>query len=606
MIATKIGVRAITIVFICALAINICTVVSTASGSVYSRISLQVPQTKENAFSYETGVTEYPWPQQAHDAQRTGFTESPAPVTNHTLWKFGGDGKDYYISFPTIANGKVFLAAQVPLPYDHMYALDANTGEQLWAWRPEGLPMGSGFQAAPVVDGGKIYFPTGTSLYCLNEAAGDVMWQYDFGRPLGGVHSVAVSGGRIYGFSMNSVWCVEASYTTAYHPVLKWETFSNGNFTIDPQYSGLIGSPAVGEGKVIGIGRGSGDVFCLNATTGDWIWTVSTGDITQYTPTIHDGKVYYGNNNGDLYCWNADTGQEIWKYSFSLGVCWSVTVAYDKVYAGSYDGWFRVFDADTGAVAWEIDNTAAQAPHPFLGYWGVWHAAPAIADNKVYLGGHDGYFYCWNASTGEEIWKYEVGGDVCAGPAIADGRAYVGSHYIFSKYEGQGTANFYCFGKGPTATKMSVTRSTIEEGSSTIIFGTVTDESPAHLGEAVTGVQLKLIYQTDENWIDLATITTDSNGDFSYEWTPPDEGVYNIMARFEGDNSHEWSTSETTIQVITAPPPPPEFPEYGTPDFPTYPTYPEYTIIDLVVITAVIIAILIGLYNSYAIRKTER
>ena len=76
------------------------------------------------------------------------------------------------------------------------------------------------------------------------------------------------------------------------------------------------------EGKVIGIGRASGDVFCLDANTGEWIWTVNTGYLTQYTPTIYDGKVYYGDSglevpsmtqdSANLYCWNAETGEEIW------------------------------------------------------------------------------------------------------------------------------------------------------------------------------------------------------------------------------------------------------------------------------------------------------
>jgi outer membrane protein assembly factor BamB len=564
-----------------------------SSGSDTSRYLVQSLHTNENAFGYENGVTEYPWPQHDHDAQRTCYTQSPAPVTNHTLWKFSGDGKDYYCSFPTVADGKVFLAVQAPLPYDHMYALDAATGEQIWAWRPEGLPVGSGFSAAPAVDAGKIFFRTGTSLYCLSEATGEVMWQYDFGRPLYGISSVAFSGGKIYGFSNESVWCIEASYDTGYQPVLDWETFSGGNFTIDSgPGSGPIGSPCVGDGKVIGIGDHSGDVYCLNATTGDWMWTAHTGAgaVAQYTPTIYDGRVYFGDSNGNLYCWNATTGKEIWKYEFSWGICWSVAIAYDKLYVGSYDGWFRAFNPTTGAVIWEVNNTKANRPNPYFPVptqgWGVWHGPPVVANNRIYVGAHDGYFYCWNATTGKEIWKYKVGGFVF-GPAVADGRVYVDSYTLFTDQPGYG--DVYCFGKGPTTTETSVIESTISEGSSVMIMGSVTDQSPAHLGESIAGVPIKLSYQTGNNWTSLATVTTDSSGKFTYEWPPSGEGTYEINASFAGDNNYEWSNSETAIRVVSAPP-----------------TYPEYRTSDIIIVVVVLVTLGVTLYNAWTISRLKK
>jgi len=99
---------------------------------------------------------------------------------------------------------------------------------------------------------------------------------------------------------------------------------------------------------------------------------------------------------------------------------------------------------------------------------------------------------------------------------------------------------------------------------------------------------VKLIYQTDGTWVDLATVTTNSNGDFTCEWTAPDEGVYQIMARFEGDDSYGWSTSEITIQTTSAPPP-----------------YPEYTTIDILIAVAVIVAISIGLFFVLVPKKLE-
>jgi hypothetical protein len=115
-----------------------------------------------------------------------------------------------------------------------------------------------------------------------------------------------------------------------------------------------------------------------------------------------------------------------------------------------------------------------------------------------------------------------------------------------------------------------------------------------------------LRYQIDGNWVEFATVSTNSNGEFTQEWTPPDEGVYKIMARFEGDSNYEWSTSETTIQVTSAPAPTPEFPKYGTPDFPAYPAYPDYTPIFAGIIAAVVVVAILVVYAIVSIRKPRK
>ena len=50
----------------------------------------------------------YPWPMLDHNPQRTGYTESPAPETNQTLWV---TDTPMMVSKPCVANFRVYIGA---------------------------------------------------------------------------------------------------------------------------------------------------------------------------------------------------------------------------------------------------------------------------------------------------------------------------------------------------------------------------------------------------------------------------------------------------------------------------------------------------------------
>lgn len=62
-------------------------------------------------------------------------------------------------------------------------------------------------------------------------------------------------------------------------------------------------------------------------------------------------------------------------------------------------------------------------------------------------------------------------------------------------------------------------------------------------------VSVTIYYSTDEaSWNTLTTVTTDSEGSYSYAWMPPSAGTYYIRASWPGDHDHDRDTS-TTISV---------------------------------------------------------
>jgi hypothetical protein len=106
--------------------------------------------------------------------------------------------------------------------------------------------------------------------------------------------------------------------------------------------------------------------------------------------------------------------------------------------------------------------------------------------------------------------------------------------------------------------------------------------------KTITGVPVTLTaVDQDGDWIDLGKTTTDGYyGTFGLEWTAPDEGKYEIIASFEGDDSYGSSSAATYVTV--GPAPSPAEPETEEPSeeapFPTT----EVAIIAAVAVVAVV------------------
>jgi hypothetical protein len=99
----------------------------------------------------------------------------------------------------------------------------------------------------------------------------------------------------------------------------------------------------------------------------------------------------------------------------------------------------------------------------------------------------------------------------------------------------------------------------------------------------------------------LGTETTSKYcGTFSFAWTPPEEGTYTIIASFMGDESYGSSSAATAITVG----PPPE--EIEIPEMLEIPTPTDYMPMLTAVAIAVIIAIVIGMINLYALFKRKQ
>jgi len=215
----------------------------------------------------------------------------------------------------------------------------------------------------------------------------------------------AVSGGRLY---VGSEADYKVSCLNATTGVFLW-SYTTGSF--------IYSSPAVSGGKVYICCFAPAKIYCLNATTGAFIWSYTPGGvIVRSSPAVSDGKVYIGCYDNKVYCLNADTGASIWNYTTGGFVASSPAVSNGKVYIGSSDHKVYCLNAATGALVWNYT----------AGDWVM--SSPAISDGKVYIGSNDHKVYCLNAATGALVWNYTTGGWVYSPPAVIAGKVYVGSY----------------------------------------------------------------------------------------------------------------------------------------------------------------------------------
>jgi outer membrane protein assembly factor BamB len=287
--------------------------------------------------------------------------------------------------------------------------------------------------------------------------------------------------------------------------------------------------------------------------------------------------------------WDLYSGQLKWstKLSYPWGEFgpYHIASAYGLYVTGSYAGVYGINETN-GKIAW---NFHAYTPYAFEtpyqtdmnGSEYAFHVGVQIADGKLYVSSAEHTpsepltrglnLYCLNVLTGEQLWNFsasQVDQSRTFTGAIAEGYLVFGSEY---------DAIMYVFGKGQSATTVSVPQTQITTDESAIISGTVLDQSPGQPGTAcvsaqsmsawmdhlhaqapipmnVKGVAVSIdAVDPNNNLVHIATVTSDMSGTFSYVWAPTVAGSYKITATFAGDNSYGSSYAQAAAVVVNAP-----------------------------------------------------
>jgi outer membrane protein assembly factor BamB len=197
-------------------------------------------------------------------------------------------------------------------------------------------------------------------------------------------------------------------------------------------------SPVVVNG-VVYTSEENNYVYALNATDGTQLWDYFTGEWPS-SPAVANGVVYV-NTDFSINALNATDGTQIWsnepQYDVPVGFS-SPTVADGVVYAGTTnsldksEGNVYAMNATNGKTLWSTPSLAA-------GFATV-PSSPTVANGVVYIGDEGAFgwsippntpitqicygVYALNATSGAQLWNYNIGYSSGASPVVVGGVVY--------------------------------------------------------------------------------------------------------------------------------------------------------------------------------------
>ncbi|MBI3688136.1 MAG: PQQ-binding-like beta-propeller repeat protein [Actinobacteria bacterium] len=288
----------------------------------------------------------------------------------------------------TAANGRIYAESD----WNHVYALDAVTGREIWSAETINEAMGN-----PVVAGGLVYVGLGDTGFSfsnvLNYASGARVTR---GMGFGAVSAFDEKTGR-------EVW----------------------RFSTKGQN---MPSVVYLHGRIY-FGNGDGHMYAVDATTGTQVWATDVGGFNSmssanywHDPATGRDLVVAGFSLPHaLVAVDAADGHEVWRatvpnvYNTGMGdnsptvdsrtglVFQNTVVDFDKATNTSDLGLFAV-DAHTGAVRWE--TKLGRGPSP-LAYKA---AISMVHDGVVYVGNPaTGHTTALNEQTGAVLWETDLG-----------------------------------------------------------------------------------------------------------------------------------------------------------------------------------------------------
>jgi outer membrane protein assembly factor BamB len=317
------------------------------------------------------------------DPAHSGVYSGPGPRQFHRMkWRFPTG--DRIVSSPVFANKAIYFGGDD----GNIYAVNAETGIQLWKYS-----TGGPVPATPAVVDGTLYVGSyDGKFYALDLNTGLAKWKF------------TTEGERRF----------EAKGLNGLQPK---------NQTMADPFDVYLSSPVVVQNTVY-FGSGDGNLYAIDAGSGEAKWKFKTGDVVHASPAYSEGLIYFGSWDSYFYAIDAVSGKERWRFHGGedpvvhnqVGFQSSPAVVDGVVYTGCRDSNVYALDGATGKEKWRFNNEMSWV-----------NTAPAVTKGKVFFATSDSSLHhVVDAASGKSIQKQKGKAYMFSSPAVAGDVVLIG------------------------------------------------------------------------------------------------------------------------------------------------------------------------------------
>jgi outer membrane protein assembly factor BamB len=296
-------------------------------------------------------------------------------------------------------------------------------------------------------------------LFCLDAATGETKWERLYSDFLSDtIYMRYASSAPVVDPETGHIFTVGSQgFFSAYDPdgKLLWQHKMMDEFGFMTFPNGRTGRPAV-EGPLVIVsaitanwgahGPAANRFYAFDKTTGELVWASDPGgrprDNSATTPIfewIGNKRVFYAcGGDGQLYCVNAYTGEPQWTYPMCRSGMSGTPLRYKDMIIAAHGS--ENFDTATKGrmIALKIDGSTHPSPvegkAPVMDKSAeVWRCdlscfatSPILVGNRIYVTDDTARLCCVDADTGKLLWRKELSVEVVFSAAVyADGKLFV-------------------------------------------------------------------------------------------------------------------------------------------------------------------------------------